>query len=261
MNPKTDNRRFDRASGRRCTSGSLQPLALFDRTLIVPAIGGSFRKLDPRTLVKNPVMFVVEIVSVLTTYLLHPRPRDRRRHGRRHQRAVLRPDRGLAVVHRAVRQFRRGGGRGPRQGAGRHACAACAPRPWPSVCQDGEAAELRAGRRGRAQAGRHRAGRDRRLHPERRRGDRGRRLGRRIGHHRRIRAGHPRKRRRPLGGHRRHARDLGLDQGAHHRGAGLDLPRPHDRAGRGRGAAEDAERDRAQHPARRPDASSSSSPS
>ena len=47
---------------------SLQPLALFDRTLLVPAIGGAFKKLDPRTLVKNPVMFVVEIVSVLTTY-------------------------------------------------------------------------------------------------------------------------------------------------------------------------------------------------
>ena len=30
-------------------------------------------------------------------------------------------------------------------------------------------------------------------------------------------------------------------QGAHHRGAGLDLPRPHDRARRRRGAAEDAE--------------------
>ena len=41
---------------------------------------------------------------------------------------------------------------------------------------------------------------------------------------------------------------------------GLDLPRPHDRAGRRRRAAEDAERDRAQHPARRHDASSSSSP-
>src|SRR5271154_2796816 len=45
-----------------------RPMALFDRSLIVPAIWASFRKLDPRTLVKNPVMFVVEIVSVLTTY-------------------------------------------------------------------------------------------------------------------------------------------------------------------------------------------------
>ena len=51
--------------------------------------------------------------------------------------------------------------------------------------------------------------------------------------------------RRPLGRHRRHHRALRLDQGAHHRGARLDLPRPHDRAGRGRGAAEDPERDRA----------------
>ncbi len=112
-----------------------------------------------------------------------------------------------------------------------------------------KARQLRSGRRGQAQAGRHRAGRDRRLHPERRRGDRGRRLGRRIRHHRRIGAGHPRKRRRPFGGHRRHARHLRLDQGQDHRGAGLHLPRPHDRPGRGRGAAEDAQRDRAQHPA------------
>jgi len=45
----------------------VQPLSLFDRSLIVPAIWASFRKLNPRTLIQNPVMFVVEIVSVLTT--------------------------------------------------------------------------------------------------------------------------------------------------------------------------------------------------
>jgi len=45
----------------------VQPLSLFDSKLIVPALSASLRKLDPRTLVKNPVMFVVEIVSVLTT--------------------------------------------------------------------------------------------------------------------------------------------------------------------------------------------------
>ena len=45
----------------------LRPLSIFDRSLIVPAIRASFRKLDPRTLAKNPVMFCVEIVSVLTT--------------------------------------------------------------------------------------------------------------------------------------------------------------------------------------------------
>jgi K+-transporting ATPase ATPase B chain len=46
----------------------VRPLAILDRSLIVPAIWSSFRKLDPRTLVKNPVMFCVEIVSVLTTF-------------------------------------------------------------------------------------------------------------------------------------------------------------------------------------------------
>src|SRR5437016_8449905 len=45
----------------------LRPLSIFDRSLIVPAIWASFRKLDPRTLVKSPVMFCVSIVSVLTT--------------------------------------------------------------------------------------------------------------------------------------------------------------------------------------------------
>ncbi len=47
---------------------SVQPMPLFDRKLIVPAFGAAFRKLDPRTLVKNPVMFCVELVSVLTTF-------------------------------------------------------------------------------------------------------------------------------------------------------------------------------------------------
>src|SRR3974377_1894802 len=45
----------------------LRPLSIFDRSLIVPAIWASFRKLNPRTLVKNPVMFSVEIVAALTT--------------------------------------------------------------------------------------------------------------------------------------------------------------------------------------------------
>jgi len=45
----------------------MQPLSLFESSLVVPAIGAAFRKLDPRTLAKNPVMFVVEIVSVLST--------------------------------------------------------------------------------------------------------------------------------------------------------------------------------------------------
>ena len=36
---------------------------------MVPAIGQSFRKLDPRLMVRNPVMFAVEVVATLTTLL------------------------------------------------------------------------------------------------------------------------------------------------------------------------------------------------
>ncbi len=52
-------------------------------------------------------------------------------------------------------------------------------------------------------------------------------------------------------GDRRHAGRVRLAGGAHHRRPGLDLHRPHDRAGRGRRAPQDAERDLARHPARR----------
>jgi K+-transporting ATPase ATPase B chain len=44
--------------------------ALADPKIIVPAIGSAFAKLDPRVLIKNPVMFVVEIVAALTTVIL-----------------------------------------------------------------------------------------------------------------------------------------------------------------------------------------------
>jgi K+-transporting ATPase ATPase B chain len=38
--------------------------------ILVTAAGEAFKKLNPRTLIRNPVMFVVEIVSVLTTILV-----------------------------------------------------------------------------------------------------------------------------------------------------------------------------------------------
>ena len=44
--------------------------ALMDPKIVVPAIGQAFVKLDPRTLIKNPVMFVLEIVTALTTVIL-----------------------------------------------------------------------------------------------------------------------------------------------------------------------------------------------
>lgn len=45
-------------------------VSLFDARILMPAIGDAFRKLNPVSLVKNPVMFVVAIVSLLTTVLL-----------------------------------------------------------------------------------------------------------------------------------------------------------------------------------------------
>ncbi len=44
--------------------------ALIDPKIVLPAIGSAFAKLDPRTLMKNPVMFVLEIVTILTTVIL-----------------------------------------------------------------------------------------------------------------------------------------------------------------------------------------------
>ncbi|MDM7851826.1 potassium-transporting ATPase subunit KdpB [Pseudochrobactrum kiredjianiae] len=43
--------------------------SILDAKILLPAIGGAFRKLDPRSLAKNPVMFVVAVVTLLTTVL------------------------------------------------------------------------------------------------------------------------------------------------------------------------------------------------
>jgi potassium-transporting ATPase ATP-binding subunit len=44
--------------------------ALLHTSIILPAMGSAFAKLDPRVLIKNPVMFVLEIVTALTTVIL-----------------------------------------------------------------------------------------------------------------------------------------------------------------------------------------------
>jgi len=44
--------------------------ALLDPKIVVPAVGAAFVKLDPRTLMKNPIMFVLEIVTILTSVIL-----------------------------------------------------------------------------------------------------------------------------------------------------------------------------------------------
>jgi K+-transporting ATPase ATPase B chain len=43
--------------------------SLLDTSILLPAIGQAFQKLDPRMMVRNPVMFVVEVVATLTTVI------------------------------------------------------------------------------------------------------------------------------------------------------------------------------------------------
>ena len=207
--------RRDSAASGRCSKPAI----------VRPAIVDSFRKLDPRVQARNPVMFVVLVGSVLTTVPVLPRPRL----GHASAERVHGLGRRVAVVHRAVRQLRRGDGRRSRQGAGGHAAQD------PSR-DDGEPAAARRRHRGGAVVAAHRRRRRRRVggrdDPVGRRDHRGHRVGRRVGHHRRVGAGHPRSRRRPLGGHRRHPCALRPDRRAHHRPAGRDVPRPDDRARR-----------------------------
>ncbi len=231
----------------------LRPLSIFDRSLIVPAIGASFRKLDPRTLVKNPVMFCVEIVSVLTTIFF-------------------------------LRDLIVGGG----TVVGTNALFSGQITIWLwFTVLFANFAEAVAEGRGKAQADALRRTRTetkaKRLQAANSRnfelvdatalkpGDlvlvetndlipsdgeviEGVASVDEFGYHRRIRAGHSRERRRPLGGNGRHAGHVGLAEGTDHGRPRIDLSRPHDRARRRRGAAENPERDRAQYPARRHDA-------
>ena len=46
-----------------------KPARLFSRELVLAAIRDSFPKLDPRSQVRNPVMFIVELGSVITTVI------------------------------------------------------------------------------------------------------------------------------------------------------------------------------------------------
>ena len=97
--------------------------SLFDPAITRRAIADCFKKLDPRVQAKNPVMFVVEIGSVVTTIeFVRYAARSPALAG---DRVFVAGGGGLALVHRALRQLRRGDGRGARQGPGRHP----APRP------------------------------------------------------------------------------------------------------------------------------------
>ena len=44
-----------------------KPVSIFDSKILAPALGDTFRKLDPRLMVKNPVMFVTLIGAIIST--------------------------------------------------------------------------------------------------------------------------------------------------------------------------------------------------
>ena len=54
------------------TTHGAQPVSIFDPKIMKPALFDSFKKLDPRSLWRNPVMFCVEIASLITlvTFLM-----------------------------------------------------------------------------------------------------------------------------------------------------------------------------------------------
>jgi len=52
------------------TLATAKALSVWEPQIVRRATGDSFRKLHPRTMARNPVMFVVEAGSVLTTWRL-----------------------------------------------------------------------------------------------------------------------------------------------------------------------------------------------
>ncbi len=73
---------------------------LWNTQIVMQALLDSVRKLDPRWMVKNPVMFVVEVGSVLTAALLLDNTMNHRAGF-----GIQSPDHALALVHSPVRQL------------------------------------------------------------------------------------------------------------------------------------------------------------
>ena len=205
-----------------------------------------FVKLNPRDMMRNPVMFIVEVGSVLTTILFFQKLPS-----------ASRPTASSPASSRC--------------GCGSPCSSRTSPKQWRR--DEARRRPTRCARRGRRRSlafamPTARSARSRRttctvgdecvvpageLIP----GDgeviEGHCVGRRVGDHGRVGAGHPRVGWRPFGRDRRDPRALRRDHRADHVEAGGDVPRPHDRVRRRRVAPEDAERDRAEHPARGPD--------
>ena len=160
--------------------------ALFDPKIVVPAIGSAFVKLDPRTLMKNPVMFVLEVVTALTTVILI---RDLATGGGH----ILFEFQIIVWLWFTVlfanfaEAVAEGRGKAQADTLRRQRTETQAK----LIAGSGNSAKLSASTLGRPESRKHRAGRSRRHDSVGRRGHRRHGLGQRGGDHRRIRAGHP----------------------------------------------------------------------
>ena len=183
---------------------------MFDPALLKRAVGDSFRKLDPRQMARNPVMFVVEIGSVLTTLLFF---RDAHRSTAADNVFV-----GLVAAWLWFTVLFANFAEAVAEGRGKAQADTLRKTRSETVARvlqaDGStrevpSSELKVGDRCEVVG--------RRDHPRRRRRRRGHRLGRRVGDHRRVGAGHPRVGWRPQLGHRRHPRAVRPDRRARSR--------------------------------------------
>ena len=207
--------------------------SLFDSAIVKRATLDSFVKLDPRTLARNPVMFVVEVGSVLTTILFIRDFGDAT--GKENLFA------GIVVAFLWFTVLFANFAEAMAEGRGKAQAATLRKTRSETVAhvrRDGSVVEVPSSQ---LQIGDLCVVAGGRGDPGRRRRRRGHRHGRRVGHHRRVGAGDPRIGRRPLRGHRRHPRAVRRDRGAHHGEAGRDVPRPDDRSRRRRGPPEDPE--------------------
>ncbi len=76
-------------------------ISIWDRGIVRQAVIDSIWKLDPRIQIKNPVMFIVEVGSLLTTIVFVRELATGAGHPALHW-----PGRVLVVVHGAVRELR-----------------------------------------------------------------------------------------------------------------------------------------------------------
>ena len=217
---------------------------LFDPPIVKRAIGDSFVKLNPRLMMKNPVMFVVEVGAAMTTLEVF-KDLAMGSHGIGFTFQITLWLWFTVLFANFAEAMAEGRGKAQADTLRKTKTETTARRLKNGKKYETVAAtELRAGDVVLVERGRD--------HPRRWRRDRRHRQRGRIGHYRRERAGDPRIGRRPQRRHRRHQGALRLDQGQDHLQSRRDISGPHDRAGGRRRAAEDSQRDRAEHRDRRP---------